>query len=96
LRNLGLIFIVFLLTGCADYVRHSREYDQKIRSAKATALMQRCSSYGFKPGTPDFSRCLMAADNNQRAIDAADDLSNQQLNARRTQNFIKCGNVFGC
>jgi hypothetical protein len=96
LKFLGLIVIAFSLTGCAGYAKHSREYDQRIAREKATALMQRCTGYGFKPGTPDFSRCLMAADNNQRAIDAADDLANQQLNDRRTQNYLKCGNVFGC
>lgn len=89
-----LLFALFA-TGCADYARHSREYDQKIAREKAAALMQRCSGYGFKPGTPDFSRCLMAADNNQRAIDAADnDRSHQQ-----TQKFIRCsgqGGIPGC
>ena len=96
LKFLGIIVIAFSLTGCADYAKHSREYDQRIAREKATALMQRCTSYGIKLGTPDFSRCLMAADNNQRAIDAADNLANQQLNDQRTQNYLKCGNVFGC
>jgi hypothetical protein len=90
------IFIIFSLAGCADYAKFTREYHQEIATKKATALMQRCTGYGFTPGTPDFSRCLMAADSNQRAIDAADDLSNQQLNQRRAQNYLKCGNVNGC
>ena len=96
LKLLGSICIAFTLAGCANYARHAQEYNQRIASERAAALMQRCSGYGFKPGTPDFSKCLMAADNNQRAIEASEDLADQQLNRQRTQDFIKCGDVFGC
>jgi len=56
---------VLVLGGC--------EIQRQIEADRRQAAAGRCLDYGFKPGTPDFARCVMQTD---QAMERRDDEEN--------------------
>ncbi len=70
-KNVILIFLIFFLTGCADYLAERErtreqnrqfEYERQALKDKST-----CIRYGFTPNTSEFSNCLMKVDMERKA-----------------------------
>jgi hypothetical protein len=71
-NNIILIFLIFFLTGCADYLAERErireqnrklEYERQVQNDRST-----CIRYGFTPNTSEFSNCLMKIDVQRKAI----------------------------
>ena len=58
-----LIILVIILTGC---VSSNNENKISLREKQKNEDIQNCKYYGFKPGTVNFSNCLMKLDNARR------------------------------
>ena len=63
-RILLLALSISVLAGCATEASKKRQAQQReaIERQQRAQMEQKCSSYGFKQNTPDFSRCLMTLD----------------------------------
>ena len=65
-KILGILFVGFLLSGCADYIAEKKRLE--LLKEKEILKKQRnddkitCKYYGFKADTPAFSDCLMNLD----------------------------------
>jgi hypothetical protein len=66
-----VVVIAFLIAGCAT---HSPEADAQAQvQAEADAATKdsaKCQSYGLRPGTPEFEKCLAQLANKRAQADA--------------------------
>jgi hypothetical protein len=66
-----VVVIAFLIAGCAT---HSPEADARAQvQAEADAATKdsvKCQSYGLRPGTPEFEKCLAQLANKRAQADA--------------------------
>lgn len=58
-RATALGFGMLLLAGCADLAR----MDAAQKQAQMDAFRQKCTDYGYTPGTDRFADCMMQQDN---------------------------------
>ncbi len=64
LKILGISAFIALALGCATAEQQQNQ------------MATQCARYGFQRGSPDFARCMMRLDQNNRAAEAA---AGQQL-----------------
>lgn len=61
-------FLLFALSGCAEFIAESNriqaERDREQRAEINRLLDQKCSGYGFRPGTDAFASCKQQELNN--------------------------------
>lgn len=62
-----------LCVGCAPPVNRAQSYAsaEEARANYTMAIKDRCATYGFTPGTTDFSNCMMQVDANAQAAQQA-------------------------
>ena len=69
-----IVLSMVLLGGCISVEERERrqqlaaEHEQAQRQAYRQRINDRCASYGFRPGTPDFSNCVMQIDQGNRQM----------------------------
>jgi hypothetical protein len=94
-----ILFVLLLvsLTGCYSAEERMRrrelaaQQEEANRQAYRDAVAYRCQSYGFRPGTPDFSNCVMQIDQSNRTM-----LMQQMLqdeSARQTRALPPCSQL---
>jgi hypothetical protein len=70
----AMLFSVLVLVGCISPEERERrlqaraEQEEAQRQAYRQGIQNRCASYGFRPGTPDFSNCVMQIDQGNRQM----------------------------
>jgi len=64
------------LSGCAEYEMQQQAAQAQARQQAqvnyVAGLRNRCAAYGYSPGTPEFSNCMMQVDQAQQAASQAD------------------------
>ena len=75
--KLLLIALCFamLCSGCVDPMIQQQQNmaaEQQSRANYVAMLQNRCSTYGYSPGTTEFANCMMAADQANQAANQAD------------------------
>lgn len=60
MRILAVFIGVLLLSGCA-------EYQERQAAARFEGYQDRCSAYGYSPGTPPYANCMQSLDQQDTA-----------------------------
>ena len=82
-KRFYMLLVVLLLIGCGPTAEEQRAADQ-----------QKCSGFGFQPGTESFAHCMMGVYSQREAQAAADRRAAQAQAAadRRFQDALKAAN----
>ena len=62
MKRFAIALVCVVSTGCAQYEQQQFANQQQAHANYVASLQNRCSTYGYQPGTPDFANCMMASD----------------------------------